>query len=52
MTNCAEQAGESLPIIVSNPHFYGSDKLVEKFVPRFKQSKDDETTLDIEPVSE
>ncbi|KAK6011238.1 CD36 family protein [Ostertagia ostertagi] len=40
------------PVIVSKPHFYQASTIVRSFVPRFKPSyDDDETTLDIEPIT-
>ncbi|CAI5454554.1 unnamed protein product [Caenorhabditis angaria] len=40
------------PIVMSKPHFYQADKIVKKFVPRFKPDYDtDQTTIDIEPNS-
>ncbi|CAB3410348.1 unnamed protein product [Caenorhabditis bovis] len=46
VSNCNQGA----PIIISKPHFYQADHLVERFVPRFKPNyDDDETQIDIEP---
>ncbi|VDM67227.1 unnamed protein product [Strongylus vulgaris] len=40
-----------VPIIISKPHFYQASDIVQSFVPRFKPTYDDETTLDIEPMT-
>ncbi|EPB72523.1 CD36 family protein [Ancylostoma ceylanicum] len=42
---------QNSPIIISKPHFYQASDIVKSFVPRFKSSYDDETTLDIEPMT-
>ncbi|KAK6744669.1 hypothetical protein RB195_011405 [Necator americanus] len=42
---------QNSPIIISKPHFYQASNIVKQFVPRFKSSYDDETTLDIEPLT-
>ena len=39
--------------MISKPHFYQADNIVTNFVPRFRPTYDnDETTIDIEPVSQ
>ncbi|TKR80429.1 hypothetical protein L596_014503 [Steinernema carpocapsae] len=39
-----------IPVVASNPHFFGADQQVIDLFPRFKPTKEkDMTTLDIEP---
>ncbi|CAD6185563.1 unnamed protein product [Caenorhabditis auriculariae] len=46
ISGCSQGA----PIIISKPHFYQAERVVSRFVPRLKQTyENDETTIDIEP---